>query len=69
MSYLLVILILGHASFIPLLSVVDVIINLFILLLCRFKGIFAFQRVKLKTAFRASIFQTMFLMDLTLKKK
>lgn len=69
MFYLLIILILVHISFIPLLNVVDVIINYFIGLLHRFKGVFAFQWVKFKTAFKASIFQTMFLMDLTLRNK
>lgn len=69
MFYLLIALILVHVSFIPLLSVVDVIIDYFIGLLHRFKGVFAFQWVKLKTAFKASVFQTMFLMDLTLRNK
>lgn len=69
MFYLLIILILVHVSFISLLSIVDVIINFFIWLLHRFKGVFAFQWVKFKTAFWASIFQTMFLMDFTLKNK
>lgn len=63
MVYLLIILVLVHVSFIPLLSVVDVIINFFVRLLHRFKGVFAFQWVKLKITFQASVFQTMFLMD------
>lgn len=65
MFYLLLILVLVNVSFIPLLSVVDIIINFFIRLLHRFKGVFEFQWVELKTAFQAFIFQTMFLMDLT----
>lgn len=69
MFYLLIILILVHVSFSPLLSVVDIIINFFIGLLYRSKWVFAFQWVKLRTSFQVSIFQTMFLMDFTLKNK
>lgn len=64
MFYLLIILILVHVSFSPLLSIVDIIINFCFGLLHRSKWVFAFQWVKLKTSF-----QTMFLMDFTLKNK